>query len=79
MSDQPPLHDHGSDRYDYIEISVPNETEIPPLPEWLTDDYVPCPDCRANLFLEWKPDGYWFATTAHDTGCPTMTRIERSG
>lgn len=65
--DRPPQGDHGSDRYDYIEINGPEDV---PLPEWLTDDWMPCMDCRANAFLKW--DGSeWRVTIAHDDGCPS--------
>ncbi|MFL5313055.1 MAG: hypothetical protein ACJ79H_21695 [Myxococcales bacterium] len=64
--------DHGSDRYDYVEIDAPPGV---PLPEWLTADYMPCPDCRANLFLHW--DGkVWRSTVAHDAGCPVLREHE---
>lgn len=73
MSDIPST-DHGSDRYDYIEIQAPDD--IPP-PAWLTADYMPCPDCRANVFLRWA-DEQWHVTIAHDDSCPSLAERERS-
>jgi hypothetical protein len=70
--DRPP-DDHGSDRYDYVEISGPKDA---PLPEWLTADWQPCQDCRANAFLSWihvwQGGGRWHLTVAHDDGCPVL-------
>lgn len=73
--------DYGSDRYDYIElIGKPDDV---PLPGWLTDDWMPCPDCRANAFIKYiqcrppDPDNYrWHVTVAHEDTCPTLARIE---
>lgn len=67
MDDHPPP-DHRSDRYDYIEISGPEDI---PLPEWLTTEYMPCMDCRANMFLRWE-GSRWNVTIAHDESCPTL-------
>lgn len=66
--------DHGSDRYDYIEVQAPTGVEPPP---WLLAMCLEaCQDCRANVFLRW--DGKdWHRTVAHDDGCPTMARIEK--
>lgn len=66
--------DHGSDRYDYIEIDGPEGT---PLPGWLTADWHPCADCRANAFLRWTGDR-WDLTVAHDDGCPALASGEAS-
>jgi hypothetical protein len=76
--DTPP-EDHGSDRYDYVEIDAP--PGIRPLGEWF-DQLIadPCPDCRANVFLLWggsTPDDAWrreawHVTLAHDDTCPSL-------
>lgn len=71
--DSSPVRHHGSDRYDYIEIMGPDDV---PLPVWLTADYMPCQDCRANLFLRWTGTD-WHVTVAHDDGCPTLRTIEK--
>lgn len=69
-----PPTDHGSDRYDYIEIDNPDEA---PLPDWLTSDWMPCADCRANAFLKYESDvRAWNMTIAHDDGCPRLLREE---
>lgn len=70
--DVPPV-DHGSDRYDYIEIEGP--PEVMPSSELLAMCADPCPDCRANVFLRWSPQG-WERTVAHDETCPAMTAME---
>lgn len=70
--DTPPT-DHGSDRYDYVEIEGPVDVA---LPEWLTADYKPCQDCNANLFLKWLgPILGWHSTVAHDDGCPAFAQF----
>lgn len=67
--------DHGTDRFDYIEIDGPHDVTRP---EWLTPGYVACQDCRANLFLKWMADeNRWHVTVAHDEGCPELARHER--
>jgi hypothetical protein len=77
--DLPPAGDHGSDRYDYVEISAPGGMR--PIGQWW-DDLIaaPCPDCRANIFAVGIPnaDGLivnterpcWAVTIAHDEPCP---------
>lgn len=65
--------DHGSDRFDYVEV---DGGEGQDLPEWLTMDYMPCPDCRANLFLRWTGTD-WHSTVAHDESCPTLRTMRR--
>jgi len=79
-------HDYGSDTYDLIELSVAEGEPIPPLPAWLSPDWMPCLDCRANAFLHfphpfadpihprYDPSfvGTWEVTVAHDEGCPFM-------
>lgn len=68
------MSDHRPDLYDLIEIEGPPDQ---PLPRWLTADYVPCQDCRANLFLRWNERGaVWEYTIAHDDGCPFLAKIE---
>lgn len=72
--DRPPT-DHGSDRYDYIEVDAPAGVALPP---WLNADWRPCLDCRANAFLTWQADtGRWKVRIAHDTGCPVLAAAER--
>jgi len=66
------MRDHRPDLYDRIEIEGPDDV---PLPTWLTADWMPCMDCRANLFIKWRPllnSGRWMSTIAHDDGCPTF-------
>lgn len=67
-----PPKDYGSDRYDYIQIDAPEDV---PLPEWLTPEWMPCQDCRANAFLTWTGNA-WTTMTAHDEGCPTLLHWE---
>lgn len=66
------MTDHYSDGYDLIEIEAPEGT---PIPNWLTSDWMPCLDCRANTFLKWLSDGVWSLTIAHDETCPELKRI----
>lgn len=73
--DRPPVGDRGSDRYDYVEVCWDGVPEHTRLPMWLTPDYMPCPDCRANLFLSWR-DGTWYSVFAHDSGCPMLAQRE---
>lgn len=69
--DTPPA-DHGSDRYDYIEVEAPVGVDPPAT---LTNRLlVACLDCRANVFLRWlggdpAADSSWNVTVAHDDGC----------
>lgn len=80
--DTPPS-DHGSDRYDYVEVEAP--PGIRPIGEWW-DMFIekPCPDCRANVFATfiatsadeaWRPTA-WQIDIAHDDGCPFLARVE---
>jgi len=83
--DRPPA-DHGSDRYDYVEVQAP--PGIRPIAQWW-DDLIaaPCPDCRANVFamliagaparLDNQGRG-WRIAIAHDNTCPTL-RNEETG
>lgn len=75
--DSPPV-DHGSDRFDYVELDAP--VGILPGPivrELLTHDW--CPDCRSNVFARWvgvnptqvDNPASWSVTVAHDETCPT--------
>lgn len=76
--DSPPA-DHGSDRYDYVEVQGP--ADIAPAGEWFTQLLKEaCPDCRANVFLRFidgkyeplkGPHPHWDVTIAHDDTCPT--------
>lgn len=75
MSWPSPPSDYGSDRFDYVEIDAPTGT---PPPDWLTDEYMPCQDCRANLFLRWTGTG-WDVTIAHDATCSTLRALEANG
>lgn len=87
--DSPPA-DHGSDRYNYVELSNAPEGVLPPdrLVDHLLDKA--CQDCNPNLFFRWVPDGEsteglwswldahghtWDVTIAHDEGCPTYKRL----
>lgn len=87
--DTPPT-DHGSDRYDYVELDAP--PGVRPIGQWW-DDLIaaPCPDCRANVFARWlgpDPAQYqlgavhfgqranWHVTYAHDEQCPQLARLE---
>lgn len=85
----PPV-DHGSDRYDYVEIQK-TRPGVEPHPQLLADLDPPCPDCRANLFLRlnrpdptWPParghmdaNGHvWYVAIAHDHTCPTLAKEE---
>lgn len=73
--DVPPA-DHGSDRYDHIEIAAPDG--MTPPAELLASSLEACGDCRANVFIEWRDDR-WHRTIAHDDGCPTFATIEAEG
>lgn len=75
--DTPPTTDHGSDRYDYIEVAYAlgvGEPEVE-VPAELAATFDPvCPDCRANLFVRF--DGaMWTTRIGHDDGCPIMEAI----
>ncbi len=76
--DTPPA-DHGSDRYDYIEIQAPQGIRPP---DALMDRLLEaCPDCRPNVFVRLESGSLtetrtWQPTIAHDDGCPTFARIE---
>lgn len=80
--DRPPA-DHGSDRYDYVEVEAPLGLE--PAGEWWEALVAqPCPDCRANLFVKWGNTQYhrddrraWHVVVAHDDGCPRLLAEER--
>lgn len=58
--DTPPT-DHGSDRYDYVELQSPQGMR--PIGQWWDDLIaVPCLDCRANVFAAWvgpDPEEVW--------------------
>lgn len=77
--DRPPP-DHGSDRYDYIEIDAP--AGLSPPAELIARYDPPCGDCRANLFIRFvgvveSQAGdvrFWRPTIAHDDGCPVLAR-----
>lgn len=76
MTDEPGVQDHDDyfpDRYDVIEV-VGGEGHA--LPEWLTADYMPCGDCRANMVVRWTERG-WHMTVAHDETCPALAAMER--
>lgn len=82
-----PPADHGSDRYDYVEVTAP--AGLLPAGDWWDRAVAgPCPDCRANLFARWGdgnppavPDPWarrwWHVTVAHDPSCPALARIEQ--
>lgn len=69
------MSDHRPDLYDRIEIEAPHDVE---LPTWVTFEWMPCQDCRANAFFRWRgaPVHEWDLTIAHDDGCPTLAAIE---
>lgn len=82
--DAPPAGDHGTDRYDYVEVTGPDGVDPP---AWWVDLLLAggaCGDCRVNLFFEWTgpaggdpADGAnWHATVAHDETCPTWRRMQ---
>lgn len=80
--DRPPA-DHGSDRYDYIEIESPFELQ-PEGPWWDAIVAQPCSDCRANVFVKWGNTNYprgdkraWHVVVAHDDSCPRLLAEER--
>lgn len=68
------MSDYHPDRYDVIEIV--GQPEGVPLPDWLTADWMPCQDCRANAVIRWR-EGQWHVTVAHDETCPVLAAIER--
>jgi len=80
-----PPPDHGSDRYDYVEIEEA-PADVQPRGDWFERLLKQaCPDCRANLFVRWLPDGsglpphpYWAVKIAHDDTCPTLARMEQA-
>lgn len=69
------MSDHLPDWYDRIELTWPDGMEQPPTPEWLTADWMPCMDCRANAFLRWVPADGWHTVIAHDATCPAFKTI----
>lgn len=79
--DRPPV-DHGSDRYDYVEITGVPEGVVP-RGGWLDALMIEaCPDCRANVFLRYLGEGRhlndgssWDVTIAHDDTCPTGAKL----
>lgn len=87
--DSPPV-DHGSDRYNYVEVQNAPEGVLPP--DHLVDHCLAmaCQDCNPNLFFRWTPPGEsteerwswldvhghtWVVEVAHDEGCPTYKRL----
>lgn len=78
--DSPPA-DHGSDRYDYVEV-INAPPGVAPHGEWWERMLaMPCPDCRANVFATYQPEVAppqmpWSVQIAHDEGCPALARIE---
>lgn len=75
--DRPPV-DHGSDRYDYVEMIGAPEG-IQPHGEWFDQLLAtPCSDCRANVFITWAPDESppWTVEIAHDATCPHPDIVE---
>lgn len=86
--DRPPV-DHGSDRYDYVELIGAPEGVQPSGEWWDALLREACPDCRANVFVYWRTDeqiakgveqgvsaSRWSYQIAHDDGCPTLARLE---
>lgn len=72
---EPASTDHGAGWYDHVELAWAEGTNAHP-PEWLTADWMPCQDCRANAFLRWDGER-WHVTVAHDATCPTLAALER--
>jgi hypothetical protein len=72
---KPPV-DHGSDRYDYVEVDAP--PSVIPSGPWFTELLdQPCETCRANMFLrylggETAQRESWYVTFAHDDHCPQV-------
>lgn len=84
--DSPPVGDHGSDRYDYVEVTGAPPHVNPEGAWWDALIAAPCPDCRANVFAEWRPQHgmsaadagarrHWSIMIAHDETCPTAKAI----
>ena len=77
--EQPPT-DHGSDRYDYVEL-IDAPPHVAPHGEWWEALMAePCPDCRANIFARWTGSQVqpWRVSIAHDDGCPTLAKFEET-
>lgn len=78
--DTPPV-DHGSDRYDYVEL-IGAPKGIAPHGPWF-DQLLEeaCPDCRANVFIYYEPLAArvipWRVEIAHDDTCPTLQNVDR--
>jgi hypothetical protein len=87
-----PPTDHGSDRYDYVEV-INAPPGVAPAGLWV-DRIVdePCPDCRANVFIRYaEPDATWpksqgwtdkdghtwYVAIAHDETCDIPLREQR--
>lgn len=84
--DRPPA-DHGSDRYDYVELIGAPAGVKPDGIWWDRLIATPCPDCRANIFATWTPRHgmsaanagarqYWEIKIAHDATCPNLQQLE---
>lgn len=76
MTDEPmdrPPRDHGSDRYDYVELQNAPPGVAPWGAWWDKLLAEACPDCRANIFARWTgdPRAPWAITLAHDETCPS--------
>lgn len=81
--DTPPV-DHGSDRYDYVEVQGAPPGVAPHGAWWDRLLASGCPDCRPNIFAKYippnpnRPGGPdadlmpWSITIAHDATCPGM-------
>lgn len=79
-----PPSDHGSDRYDYVEVS--SESGRTPSGSWWEALLAePCPDCRANIFAIELTDGpeddrnSWLIQIAHDDTCPAYAHLRQGG
>lgn len=76
--DTPPV-DHGSDRYDYVELIGAPPGVAPHGQWWERMLAMPCPDCRANIFATWDADALpypWRVEIAHDESCPNLRKVE---
>lgn len=78
---QPPK-DHGSDRYDYVEVQAPDG--ISPSGDWFDwlVSHQQCSDCNPNLFLRYEGGApslgeSWHISVAHDDTCPWLALTEQ--
>lgn len=73
-TDEPDPATYGEGWYDRIEIEAPKGMAPP---AWLTADWMPCMDCRANAVIRWLVDeDRWHVTIAHEDTCPELAKHE---